>query len=168
MRSSECWLCFYTTRTHSIYQLFFIRVFFHRHWRITGQQGKGGDHLYSSPLLPPANEHSDIYLQIFAWGDYHVFLCRSLITTRWDLPPRRITIWLRDESMQCLFIWWFNSRLCYSNLTRETGRFQLASIITSFTSQPTLVTPLEVHRNFCSFRWLKLNLEQFSNFTPLI
>ena len=24
---------------------FSIRIFFHRHWRLTGQQGKGGDHL---------------------------------------------------------------------------------------------------------------------------
>ena len=24
---------------------FSIRVFFHRHWQLTGQQGKGGDHL---------------------------------------------------------------------------------------------------------------------------
>ena len=40
--------------------VFFIRVFFHRHWRFTGQQGKGGDHLllHSTTLpIPPAHEH---------------------------------------------------------------------------------------------------------------
>ena len=47
--------------------VFFIRVFFHRHWRFTGQQGKGGDHLllHSTTLpIPPAHEHWDIYLQL--------------------------------------------------------------------------------------------------------
>ena len=24
---------------------FSVRIFFHRHWRLKGQQGKGGDHL---------------------------------------------------------------------------------------------------------------------------
>ena len=38
------------------------RVFFHRHWRLAGQQGKGGDIFYSTLPLPPAHEHSDIYM----------------------------------------------------------------------------------------------------------
>ena len=29
----------------TIYYFFSVRVFFHRHWRFTGQQGKGGGHL---------------------------------------------------------------------------------------------------------------------------
>ena len=44
----------------TIFVFFSIRVFFHRHSQFTGQQGKGGDHLYSSLPLPPAHEHSDI------------------------------------------------------------------------------------------------------------
>ena len=35
----------YWPLTSLIFFLFFIRVFFHRHWQRTGQQGKGGDHL---------------------------------------------------------------------------------------------------------------------------
>ena len=44
--------------------VFFIRVFFHRHWRFTGQQGKGGDHLLLHSTTLPAHEHWDIYLQL--------------------------------------------------------------------------------------------------------
>ena len=42
----------------------FIRVFFHRHWRFTEQQGKGGDHLLLHSTTLPAHEHWDIYLQL--------------------------------------------------------------------------------------------------------
>ena len=49
-----------------IVAFFFYQVFFHRHWRLTGQQGKRGDHfLFHSTLpLPPTYRHSDIYLQL--------------------------------------------------------------------------------------------------------
>ena len=43
--------------------------FLHGHWPFTGNQGKGGYHLYSSLPLPPANEHTDMYLQPYMWDD---------------------------------------------------------------------------------------------------
>ena len=59
-----------------------IRVFFHRHWRFTGQQGKGGDHLFFHSTTLPSHEHWDIYLQLCMWDDYHVFLIAALVFTR--------------------------------------------------------------------------------------
>ena len=61
---------------------FFYQGFLHRHWQFTGQQGKGGDHLLFTLPLPPAHEHSDIYLQLCMWDDYHVFLIATLVFTR--------------------------------------------------------------------------------------
>ena len=92
---------------------FSIRVFFHEHWWLTGQQGKGGTIFYSALPLPPAPEHSDIYLQLCMWDDYHIFNCTACIyqtTTRWDLPPYRINIWLIDDVTLsfCLFTSWFD------------------------------------------------------------
>ena len=62
-----------------------IRFFFHGHWRLTVQQGKGGDHVYSTLPLPPAHKHSDIYLQLCMWDDYHLFLITLLVFTRLPL-----------------------------------------------------------------------------------
>ena len=62
---------------------FSIRVFFRRHWRFTGQQGKGGTIFYSiCHFHPPTHEHSGIYLQLCMWDDYHVFLIAPLVFTR--------------------------------------------------------------------------------------
>ena len=61
---------------------FSIRVFFHGHWQLTGQQGKGGDHLFSTLPLPPTHEHSDIYLQLCTWDGYHIFLIVTLAFTK--------------------------------------------------------------------------------------
>ena len=61
---------------------FSSRVFFHGHWQLTGQQGKGGAIFYSTLPLPPAHEHSKIYLQLCTWDDYHIFLIARLVFTR--------------------------------------------------------------------------------------
>ena len=82
---------------------FSIRVFFHGHWQLTRQQGKGGDQFLFHSTTPPVHEHSDIYLQLFMWDNYHIFFnCTACIyqtATRWDLPPYRTTIWLIDDLM---------------------------------------------------------------------
>ena len=59
---------------------FSCQGFLHRHWRFTGQHGKGGDYFYSTPPLPP--QHWGIYLQHCIWNDYHVFLIATLVFTR--------------------------------------------------------------------------------------
>ena len=37
---------------------------------------------YSTLPLPPVHEHSDIYLQLCMWDDYHIFLIAALVFTR--------------------------------------------------------------------------------------
>ena len=61
---------------------FSISVFFHGHWRLTGQQGKGWDHFNYTLPLSPAHEHSDINLQLCMWDGYHIFLIAPLVFTR--------------------------------------------------------------------------------------
>ena len=45
-------------------------------------RGKEGTIFYSTLPLPPVHEHSDIYLQLCMWDDYHVFLIATLVFTR--------------------------------------------------------------------------------------
>ena len=67
-----CQNCFYSLFLTLLLLFFFsIRVFFHGHWQLPGQQGEGGPS-YSTLPLPRAHEHSDIYLQLCTWDDYHL------------------------------------------------------------------------------------------------
>ena len=73
-----------------------------------GGEGRGGEHLYSSLPIPPVHEHSDIYLQLCMWDDYHVFSIASLVTTRLILseiylPSYWTTIWLIDDGILISF-----------------------------------------------------------------
>ena len=80
---------------------FTIRVFFHGHWQLTGQQGKGGDHLL---FHSTTSTRSLTFRHLFAtlrmrWLS-HIFNrtdCIYQTTTRWDWPTFRITIWLIDD-----------------------------------------------------------------------
>ena len=57
--------------------------------------------------------------------------CIYQATTRWDLPPYRITIWLIDDVMLifvCLFVDLIQG-FCYSYLILETDGLELASTI---------------------------------------
>ena len=77
-------------------------------------RGREGTIFYSTLPLPPAHEHSDIYLQLCMWDDYHIFLIATLVFTRLLLveifPPYRIIIWLIDDVKFVLFVWWFDTR----------------------------------------------------------
>ena len=42
-------------------------------------RGREGTIFYSTLLLPPAREHSDIYLQLCMWDDYRIFLIATLL-----------------------------------------------------------------------------------------
>ena len=97
---------------------------------------KEGTIFYSTLLLPPSHEHSDIYLQLCMWDDYHVFLITPSVFTRLLLDEIYQLIELPFDwlVMQCYF---FVSLLddlilgsCYSNLTRETSGFEVSSTIT--------------------------------------
>ena len=61
---------------------------------------------YSTVPLPPAYEHSDIYLQLCMWDGYHIFLITKLVFTRLLLNEicylmELLFDWLM---MQCLLI----------------------------------------------------------------
>ena len=76
--------------------------------------------------------------------------CVYQTSTRWDLPPYPITIWVID--------WWSNVCLldelilgfCYSDLTWETGVFELASTIT-LELQANRLTKCASHPKFPSW-----------------
>ena len=115
------------------YYFFSIRVFFHRHWRFTGQQGKRGGHLLFHSTT--AHEHWDIYLQLCMWDDYHVFLIATLVFTRLLLDEIYHLIelpfeWLFDDSMFVCLLDELILGLSYSDLTWETGGLELVSTIT--------------------------------------
>ena len=78
---------------------FSYKGFFHGHWRLTGQQEKGGDYL-SFPSTTSTRLRTVRHL----FASLHVrwlsrisnrTVCIYQTATRWDLPPYRITIdWL--------------------------------------------------------------------------
>ena len=82
-------------------------VFFPRHWRLTGQQGKG-----RGPLLfhSTTSNHSRTFRHLFStlhvrWLS-HIFnrtACIYQSATRWNLPP----YWITFDVDFCLFTWWF-------------------------------------------------------------
>ena len=129
------------SRVNSVLELtdfaffFFCQVFFHRHWRFSGQQGKRGDHLL---FHSTTSTRSRILRHLFAtlhvrWLSliFNRNACVYQAATPWDLPPSRITIWLIIWWCNiCLSTWWIDSRFRYSDLTLETGEFELAWTIT--------------------------------------
>ena len=95
---------------------FSIRVFFHGHWRLTGQQGKRGDHLF---VHSTTSTRSRTFRHLFAtlhvrWLS-HIFnrnACIYQTATRWDFPTlsnyHLIDWWCED--CFSLFTWWFDTR----------------------------------------------------------
>ena len=88
-----------------VFQLFFsVSVFFHRHWRFAGQQGKGADYLLFHSTTSTRSQtlrHLSATLHV-RWVSRisNRNACVYQTATRWDLPPYRITIWLIG--------WWCN------------------------------------------------------------
>ena len=74
----------------------------------------GGTIFYSTVQLPPAHEHSDIYLYLCMWDDYSIFLIALLAFTRLLLDEIYYLLelkfnWLCEVSF-CLYTWWFDIR----------------------------------------------------------
>ena len=132
------WFC--TTRGMSCWSFFFFLFLSGFCFTDTDDsqdsRRRDGTIFYSTLPLPPAHEHSDIYLQLRMWDDYHIFLIAALVFTRLlldeILPPYRITIWLIDD-VQIVLVCLLDDLIlgfCYSILIRETGGLKLASTIT--------------------------------------
>ena len=92
---------------------FFYQDFLSRTLTTHRTVGEGRSPSYFALQLPPAHEHSGIYLQ---WLNIHVrwlshifnrSACTYQTATRWDLPPYRIFIWLIDDViliLVCLYV----------------------------------------------------------------
>ena len=117
-------------------------------------------------FIPPAHEHSEIYLQLCIWDDYHMFLIATLVFTRLlldeILPPYRITIWLIDDVKFVLVCLLDDLILgfCYSNL--DAGNRWTRTRINyhpCITSEPT-------NQVCSSFGWLWTGLLSADNVFP--
>ena len=97
-----------------VVQTFFsIRFFFTDTDESQDSRGRKGTIFYSTLPLPLAHKHSDIYLQICMWDDYHIFLiappgCYSMRFT--TLSNYHLIDWWCDVD-SCLFTCWFDSRI---------------------------------------------------------
>ena len=61
---------------------FFYQGFLSRTLTTHRTAGEGRGPSYSTLALPPAHEHSYIYLQVCTWDDYLIFLIATLVFTR--------------------------------------------------------------------------------------
>ena len=123
---------------------FSIRIFFHGHWRPTGQQEKGGDHfLFHSTTSIRSRTFRHLCSTLRVRWLSQIFNRNAYIyqtVTRWDLPSYRITIWLIDV-VKLVFVCLlddFISGFCYSNL--DKGYQWTRSLIDyhpCITSEPT-------------------------------
>ena len=66
----------------SFFCFFFYQSFLSRTVTTHSTAGEGRGPSYSTLPLPPAHKHSDIYLQLWTWDDYHIFLIATLVFTR--------------------------------------------------------------------------------------
>ena len=103
----------------------FIRVFFHRHWRFTGQQGKRGGHLlFHSTTSTRSQTLRHLFATLHVRWLSRIFnrnACVYQTATRWDLPPYRIAIWLIDWWCNvCFFTWWIDSRFLLQQFIIKT------------------------------------------------
>ena len=94
---------------------FSIRVFFHGHRRLTGQQEKGAEHLlFHLTTSTRWRTFRHLFTTLHVRSLSHIFNCTACTyqtASRWDLPPYRITIWLIDDVTLsfCLLTCWFDS-----------------------------------------------------------
>ena len=82
---------------------FSIKVFFHRHWQVAGQMGKGREHLLFHPTTSTCSRTlRHLFATLYMRWLSCIFNCNTCVyqtATHWDLPPYQITIWLIDDAM---------------------------------------------------------------------
>ena len=95
---------------------FSIRVFFHGHWWLTEQQGKGGDHfLFHSTTSTRSRTFRHLFATLHVRWLSHIFnrnACIYQTATRWDFPTLsnyHLTDWWCEVCFS-LFTWWFDTR----------------------------------------------------------
>ena len=131
-------MSFWCSKMKKFLKFFFIRVFFHRHWRFTEQQGKGGHHLlFHSITSTRSRTLRHLFPTLHVRWLSRLFnrnACVYKTVTRWDFQPYQISAWLIDWLIDdAMFVCVFDELIlgfCYSGLTWETGGFELVSTIT--------------------------------------
>ena len=106
------------TQLHTIYSssyahqakhfFFFYQGFFSGRLTTHRTAGEGRGPSYSTLQLQPSHEHSDIYLQLCTWDDYHIFLIATLVFTRLLLNEiyHLIELLLTDDVILILVCWY--------------------------------------------------------------
>ena len=108
---------------------FLSRVFFHGHWRLTGQQGKVGDYfLFPSTTSTRSRTFRHLIVALQERWLSHVFNRTTCIYQ--ILPPYRITIWLIDDVKFVLVCLLGDLILGFFYSNFDTGGLELASTIT--------------------------------------
>ena len=106
-------LCFLNSCVIDVFIIIIIiiRVFFHGHWPLTGQQGEGEEDLFYYTLpFPPAHEQTFI-LQLCTWDDYHMFLIAALVFTKLLIDE---IYHLNQSPIDLLMMWgWFFLFTCW-------------------------------------------------------
>ena len=104
------------TYTMKHINIFFIRVFFHGHWRLTGQQGKGGNHfLFHSTTFTCLRTFRGLFATLHVRWLSYVFNCTACIyqsATWWDfttLSNYHLIDWWCEVCF-CFCTWWFDTR----------------------------------------------------------
>ena len=114
---------------------FSIRVFFHRHWRFTGQQGKGWVHLlFHSTTSTILRTLRHLFATLHVRWLSHILIAK-LVFARLLLDEICHLIelpfeWLIDDAMFVCLLDELILGFCYSDLTWETGGFEFTSTIT--------------------------------------
>ena len=109
-------------KSNRVVLFFYYQGFLHKHWRFTGQQGKGGDHLL---FHSTTSTRSRTLRHLFA--TLHVrWLLLHKIYHLIELPLELLI----DNAMFICLLDELILGFCYSDLTLETGGFELASSIT--------------------------------------
>ena len=133
---NTCWYLFkiraFSKQNHDVSFFFLSGFSFTDTAHSQDSRGREGTIFYSTLSLPLAHEHSDIYLQLCTWDDYHIFLIAPLVFTRL-LPDEiyhliELLFWVIDDTMLifvCLLVDLIQG-FCYCYLTLETRGLELA------------------------------------------
>ena len=120
-------LVFKKNRSNLLAQFFFsFRVFLHGHWRLTGQQGKGGDHfLFHSTTSTRWRTFRDLFATLHVRWLWHIFnrnACIYQTATRWYFTPLsnyHLTDWWWEVCFLVCLLDDLILGFCYTNL--DTG-----------------------------------------------
>ena len=108
----------------------FYQGFLYIHWRFTGQQGKGGDRLlFHSTTSTRSRALRHLFATLHVRWLSRIFNTRLLLDEIYHLIELPFE-WLIDDAMFVCLLDELILGFCYSDLTSETGGFELASTIT--------------------------------------